>query len=102
MRISGGSADGCSSDLCTKSEIRTAVSGLYSQAEKLEQIENMMTNPFPEVKNELAARARHRVFARADRKDRRQKPTREIGAPLWNHRGRFTTPRRGPCSRRAA
>jgi hypothetical protein len=37
-----------------------------------------MLYPPQEVKKELAARARHRVPARADRKDRRPEPTRQI------------------------
>src|SRR3546814_149435 len=75
---------------------------LFRSVDKEEQIENMMSNPFPEVNKQLAARARHRVFARADRKDRRQKPACEIGASLRNCRGGFTTPRRRPGARRAA
>src|SRR3546814_13248364 len=52
---------------------RVIGSTLDSCVDKEEQIENMMSNPFPEVNKQLAARARHRVFARAARKDRRQK-----------------------------
>src|SRR3546814_1895589 len=55
------------------------------------QIENMMYTPFPEVNKQLAAPARHTVFARADRTDRRQKPAWDIGASLRNCRGGFTT-----------
>src|SRR3546814_13625000 len=47
---------------------RVIGSTLDSCVDKEEQIENMMSNPFPEVNKQLAARARHRVFARADRK----------------------------------
>src|SRR3546814_15104046 len=53
---------------------RVIGSTLDSCVDKEEQIENMMSNPFPEVNKQLAARARPIVFERADRKDRRQKP----------------------------
>src|SRR3546814_1125111 len=93
MRISDWSSDVCSSDLADSLSHRVIGSTLDSCVDKEEQIENMMSNPFPEVNKQLAARARHRVFARADRKDRRQKPACEIGASLRNCRGGFTTPR---------